>query len=161
MDFQSPSHGVGFSSVSPRAPSYSSPHRQNQSSGDHNHGHGDAIGAQHYHHPRNARAQQGEPDDQRHVPFFRGGGSDYELDARLPPPPPSRFLRHPGASIPFAADAADAAAAAVMSGVHEDRGGVQDAEQLVRRVEASARAVSRENEDVVKVPLVKIASVEM
>lgn len=38
-----------------------------------------------------------------------------------------------------------------MSDVQADLGGVRDAGQLVRQVEASARAVSLENEDIVKV----------
>lgn len=71
-------------------------------------------------------------------------GSDYELDIRFPPPPPPR-------APVSAATAAVNAAASCRKGVQADYGGVQDVDQLVRRVEASARAVSRENEDIIKV----------
>ncbi|CAN0190542.1 unnamed protein product [Pylaiella littoralis] len=160
--FYGPVPSVGFSSASPRAPSYFSPCRQNQNSGNY-HDHGDyhqnivvprTIPRLRSHYPRNARVQQGEPGNQREGPWPSGGGSDYELDVRLPPPPPSRFTRRPGAPVCAAPDAAAAAAAvaevAVVSDVRADLGGVRDAGQLVRQVEASARAVSLENEDIVK-----------
>lgn len=66
---------------------------------------------------------------------------EYELDIRFPPPPPPRSP----------ARAAAAAATASCSGGLGYNGGAQEIGRLLRRVEASTRAVSREKEGIVKV----------
>eukprot|EP00903_Cladosiphon_okamuranus_P018689 g17202.t1 len=74
------------------------------------------------------------------------GGSDYELDIWFPPAPPPR----PPTSAAAAAVAVTGPTASCRRGVQADYGGVQNVDQLVRRVEASTRAVSRESEDVIR-----------
>eukprot|EP00752_Nemacystus_decipiens_P014628 g13026.t1 len=81
----------------------------------------------------------------KHVPTGHSSecSSDYELDIRFPPPAPPRAPVR-------AASVAAAAAETCKRGVQADYDGVRDVGQLVRRVEASARSVSRENEDIIK-----------
>ncbi|CAM9317767.1 unnamed protein product [Ectocarpus sp. 12 AP-2014] len=94
---------------------------------------------------RHAHAQGGPDDDLGHS---SDGESDYKLEIRFPPPPPSQ-QRHSSAS---GFGSAAAAAASCSSGVRRDYGGgVKDVGQLVRRVEASTRAVSREKEHIAKI----------
>lgn len=81
--------------------------------------------------------------------------SNCELDIRFPPPPPpplrsARLALRRGESA--GAAAAAEAVASCCRGVQADYAGVEGVDELVRRVEASARAVSLENDDIVKVP---------
>lgn len=96
------------------------------------------------HDHRHARAQGGPDHDLDHS---SGGESDCKLEIRFPPPPPSQQSQSRASGFGGAA-----AAASCSSVVRRDySGGVKDVGQLVRRVEASTRAVSREKEHIAKV----------
>lgn len=106
-----------------------------------------------------------------HHPYAPGGPRRYQRGASdrdddhgvATPPPPSPWLTSRSGRLPVlrapAAPAAAATAVAVAaaveaacgSGVRADYGGVRSVEELLLRVEASARAVSREKDDVMKV----------
>ncbi|CAN0475065.1 unnamed protein product [Ectocarpus sp. 12 AP-2014] len=97
------------------------------------------------HDNRHARAHGGPDHDLGHS---SDGESDCKLEIRFPPPPPSQQRRSRASGFGSAA----AAAASCSSGVRRDYGGgVKDVGQLVRRVEASTRAVSREKEHIAKI----------
>ncbi|CAM9511020.1 unnamed protein product [Ectocarpus sp. 4 AP-2014] len=94
---------------------------------------------------RHPRAQGGPDHDLGHS---SGGESDCKLEIRFPPPPPSQQCHSRASGFGSVA----AAAASCSSGVRRDYGGgVKDVGQLVRRVEASTRAVSREKEHIAKI----------
>lgn len=98
------------------------------------------------HDHRHARAQGGPDHDLGHS---SGGESDCKLEIRFPPPPPSQQSHSSASGFGNAA-----AAVSCSRGVRRDNGGgggVKDVGQLVQRVEASTRAVSREKEHIAKV----------
>ncbi|CAM9745974.1 unnamed protein product [Scytosiphon promiscuus] len=153
-DLQSPPTSVDSSS-SPRTKSPPARHRTNRN--DYPYGH-DEMALRH----TDRRSRSALARGQRGGRSSGVGGSDYELKIRFPPhhpppPPPQGPLELPSRAAAAADASAADAAERCRRGVQADYGGATDVGQLVRRVRASTKAVSRDKEGITRAEREKTA----